>query len=181
MKVFNCILGIFAMLGGFYCILFPGATFLSSGIILSILLGVMGLCSVFEYFVNRKQKDGKEGKSLMTNGVMGLIFGIGAAVFSLAAMYDPSLRAMLDMIILMVFVCWLVYSGVSGIFRAVFMKKQGSKMWVFSLVLSILVILTGLFATSHLLYTALTIGYLIGIGLNMYGIRLILSVFESEE
>lgn len=175
MKVFNCILGFFAILGGIYCTVFPGITFLNSGIILAILLGVMGLCSVFEFIANRKNKE------LLASGIVELILGIGSAVISILAIYSPAIRLMLDILVLMMFVCWLIYSGVTGIFTAVAVKKLGSKMWVFSLVMSILTILTGLFAASHLLFTVFAIGYMIGFGFTVYGLRLILSVFEKKE
>ncbi len=181
MKIFNCILGVFSILGAFYCMFYPGATFLSSGIIVAILLGVLGICSIFEYVSNRNRKNEDGRKGLVANGVIELVFGISAAVMSVLALFIPWVRGMLDIIILLMFVFWLIYSGVTGIFGAVAQKKQGGKMWVFTLVMSILLILTGLYASSHLIYTAFAIGFMIGIELFVYGIRLILSVFESKE
>ncbi len=180
MKTFNCILGVFAILGAVYCLCFPGATFLSSSVVVAILLGVMGVCSIFEYATNRN-KENKNDKGLVANGVLGLILGIGCAVTSVLAMFIPWVRAMLDVMILLMFVFWLVYAGVTGIFGAVAQKKLGGKMWVFSLVMAILLIVTGLYGASHLLYAAFAIGYMIGIELLVYGVRLIVSVFEDRQ
>lgn len=180
MKTFNCILGVFAILGAVYCLCFPGATFLSSGLVVAILLGVMGICSIFEY-ANRNKTTQKGKKTLVANGVLGLIFGIGAAVLSVLAMFSTWVRGMLDLMILLMFVFWLIYAGVTGIFGAVAQKKLGEgKMWVFTLVMSIILIVTGLYAASHLLYAAFAIGFMIGIELMVYGVRLIVSVFEKE-
>ncbi|MBR3988271.1 MAG: DUF308 domain-containing protein [Clostridia bacterium] len=180
MKVFNCILGIFAIFGSIYCMFFPGATFLSSGWIVAILLGMLGVCSIFEYAANRKKAE-KSNTKLVASGVVGLVFGIIAAVLSLLALFFPQVRGILDITILLMFVLWLVYSGVAGIFGAIAQKKLTErKMWVFTLVMSILLVLTGLYAATHLLYAAFAIGFMVGIELMVYGIRLLLSVFEKE-
>jgi len=181
MKTFNCILGFFSILGAVYCILFPGATFLSSSLIVAILLGIMGICSIFEFATNRERKEEQGRKKLVANGVVGLIFGIAAAVLFVLAIFVPSVRAIMDIIILLMFVFWLIYAGVIGIFKAVALKKHGGKMWVFSLVMSILLVVTGLYGATHLVYAAFAIGYMIGIELLVYGIRLIMSAFEKNE
>lgn len=182
MKVFNCILGVFSVFGSIYCMFFPGATFLSSGWIAAILLGVMGICSIFEYIRNRKEKGENTDKKLVANGALGLVFGICAAVMSVLALFLPSVRGIIDITILLMFVFWLVYAGIIGIFGATEQKKLGGgKMWVFTLVMSILMIVTGVYAVTHLLYAAFAIGFMIGIELMVYGVRLIMSVFEKHE
>ena len=89
MKAFNCILGGFAILGATYCMLFPGATFLSSSIIVAILLGVLGICSIFEFANRKKNPEKGNDKSLVANGVFGLIFGIAAALLSVFVLLFP--------------------------------------------------------------------------------------------
>lgn len=182
MKAFNFILGVFAVFGSLYCMFFPGATFLGSGWIAAFLLGVMGVCSIFEYVRSRKDPENSKKKALAANGVIELVFGIGAAVLSVLALVSPAVRGMLDVIVLLIFVFWLVYSGVAGIFKAVALKKlTQSKIWIFSLIMSILLLATGLYAATHLVYAAFSIGYMIGIAVMVYGVRLIASVFEKED
>ncbi|MBQ8795394.1 MAG: DUF308 domain-containing protein [Clostridia bacterium] len=181
MKTFNCILGVFSILGAVYCMFFPGATFLSSGLVVAILLGVLGICSIFEYVRSRKQGEG-QSKNLVAGGVFQLIFGIAAAVMMVLAVFVPAIRAILDIFILVMFVGWMIFSGVSGIFKAVSVKKAtGSKVWIFTLIMSILLIITGLYGITHLMYAAFAIGYMIGIELMVYGVRLIMSAFEDKE
>lgn len=50
MKVFNCIFGVLSILGAVYCMFFPGISFLNTGWIVAILLGVYGMSSIFGYF-----------------------------------------------------------------------------------------------------------------------------------
>lgn len=176
MKVFNCILGLFSILGAVYCIFYPGLTFLSTGWLITILLGAMGICSIFEFATS---SDKKENKSLAANGIVGLILGIGAAVISVLGIFSPLIRGSLDLIILMLFAFWLFYSGVASIAKSVSLKKNGGKMWILTLILGILVLLTGIYGVLHPVFTMVTIGYIIGFELIIYGVRLIASIFEK--
>lgn len=181
MKTFNCILGVFSILGAVYCMFFPGVTFLSTGWIAAILLGVYGICSIFEYFSNPARKEKKNNSGLIAGGVIGLIIGIASAVLSVIALFSTGIRAILDVTILLLFAFWLVYSGVAGIIGAVMRKKNGGKMWWLSLVLGIILILSGIYGATHPLIAAFSVGYMIGIELMIYGIGLIMTVFENNE
>lgn len=176
MKVFNCILGLFSILGAVYCIFYPGLTFLSTGWLITILLGAMGICSIFEFATS---SDKKENKGLAANGIVGLILGIGAAVISVLGIFSPLIRGSLDLIILLLFAFWLFYSGVASIAKSVSLKKNGGKMWILTLILGILVLLTGIYGALHPVFTMVTIGYIIGLELIIYGVRLIASIFEK--
>ncbi len=180
MKVFNCILGLFAVFGAIYCMFYPGLTFLSSGWIVAMLLGVYGICSIFEYFANPERKEKKNG-GLVAGGVLGLILGIASAVLSVLALFNAGIRASLDLTILFMFAFWLIFSGIASVCNSVTLKKKGGKMWIFTLILGVVVILTGFYGAIHPLFTALSIGYIIGIELMIYGVRLIMSLFEKSE
>lgn len=177
MKIFNCILGIFAVFASVYCIFYPGITFLNSGWIVTVLLGAWGICAIFDYATNRK--DGEKSKSEAAMGTLGLIAGIAAAVFSVLALFLPGIRAMLDVIILCMFAAWLIISGISSIAISFKIKKTGSKRWILSLILGIIVLLAGIYGIFHLVFVAETIGLLIGMLLMTYGLRLVFSVFEK--
>ncbi len=177
MKIFNCILGIFAILASIYCIFYPGITFLNSGWIVTILLGAWGLCAIFDYATNHSKDD--KPKSEAAIGTLGLVLGIAAAVFSLLAIFLPSIQVILDFIILCMFAFWLIISGISSIAVSFSIKKTGSKRWILSLILGILVLLGEVYGIFHMIFVAQTIGILIGMLLMTYGIRLIMSVFEK--
>ena len=180
MKAFNFILGVFSVFGAIYCMFFPGLTFLNTGWIVAMLLGVYGICSIFEYCTNPARKQKKSG-NLITGGVLGLILGIASAVLSVLALFSAGIRASLDITILYMFAFWLVYSGFASIYASFVQKKKGGKMWIFTLLLGFVVILTGFYGALHPLFTALPIGYIIGIELMIYGVRLIISLFEKSE
>lgn len=177
MKVFNCIMGIFSVFAAMYCIFMPAASFLmTAGWIVAILLGVIGFCSIFEYSRNKS-----EGKKLMYNGTVLLIFGIGAAVISVLAILNPAWQAFFDIIIVLLFALWLVIEGIESTVESFNKKKQGNKNWWLTLILGILTIIAGLFAGCHIVVTAWTLGIFMGSALMVYGIRLICSVFEKAE
>ncbi|MBQ7965529.1 MAG: DUF308 domain-containing protein [Ruminococcus sp.] len=174
MKVFNCIMGIFSLFAAFYCFFMPGiSAVMTIGWIVTCLLGVIGFCGIFEYARNKKEKKD------MINGVIGLILAIGAAVLSTIAMFDVSLRATYDLIVVVMFALWLVLSGVDSTVTSFKLKKEGHKSWWLTLLLGILVIIMGMYAGTHLIYATMTLGYVMGFSLTFYGIKLICSVFEK--
>lgn len=176
MKIFNCIMGILSILASVYCIFYPGITFLSSGMLVTIILGVWGIGAIINYAANKNEKQ----KSDVAMGTLGLVAGIVAAVFSLIAMFTPAIRLMLDIIILCIFAGWLIVSGINSIAMSMKIKETGSKRWILSLVLGIIVLLAGILGFFNLIFLAQTIGMFIGILLMTYGIRLIISVFEKN-
>lgn len=178
MKVFNCIFGIFSIIASIYCIFYPGITFLNTGWIVTILLGVWGICSIVDYVAKRKKEDKSKSEAAM--GVLGLIAGITAAVISVLAMFMPGIRLILDVIILCVLLFWFIISGITSVALSLKIKKSGSKSWVLTLICGILIVLAGIYGIFHLFFAAQTIGFLIGILLMIYGIRLVISIFEKN-
>ena len=177
MKVFNCIFGILSIIGAIYCMFYPGLTFLNSGWIVTILLGVWGICSVIDYFAKRKKTKAEQSEAVM--GTLGLIAGIAAAVISVLAMFMPSIRLMFDVIILCIFSGWLVVDGISSVAMSFKVKNTGSSAWLIPLFCGILVIIGGIYGFFHLVFAAQTIGFMIGVLLSIYGVKLILSEFEK--
>ena len=148
MKVFNCIFGILSIIGAIYCMFYPGLTFLNTGWIVTILLG--------------------------------LVVGIAAAVISILAMFMPGIRLMFDVIILCIFSGWLVVDGISSVAMSLKVKKASSSgAWLIPLFCGILVIIGGIYGFFHLIFAAQTIGFMIGVLLSIYGVKLILSAFEK--
>lgn len=178
MKVFNCIFGVLSIIASFYCIFYPGVTFLNSGWIVTVLLGVWGICTIIAFATSQGKKDGDKAEAAM--GIFSLILGIAAAIISILALFMPSIRVMLDIIILCIFAGWLIISGIGSAVASFKAKKAGSKTWIITLICGILVVLAGIYGYFHLIFVAQTIGFLIGILLMVYGFRLVFSVFEKQ-
>ncbi len=179
MGIFNVILGIFAILGSVYCLFFPGLTFLSSGWIISILLGVWGICAIFNYIAIRKN-GGKTNKDTTIMGTICLIAGIISSVFSVIALFSPSLRGVIDLCIIYIFIGWLVIKGINDVAFSIAFRKQ-HPLWILSLILGIITALAGLYGVFHVVFIGQMIGVLIGILLMIYGIKLVASGFGTGE
>ncbi|MEG2711351.1 MAG: DUF308 domain-containing protein, partial [Clostridia bacterium] len=54
MKILAVVMGVLLLVGGFYCLLAPGATFLSLGWIVGICMAINGIGLLFSYFERRK-------------------------------------------------------------------------------------------------------------------------------
>lgn len=174
MKVFNCIMGIFSLFAAFYCFAYPGVSALMTvGWIVTVLLGVIGFCGIFE------SVRGVEGKKNLTNSIIALILAIAAAVMSIVGMVDVSLRATFDLVIVVMFALFIIAAGIDSIINCVKQKKSSEKTWWVTMIWGILLIIMGLYASTHLIYATMTLGYLMGFALCTYGIRLICSVFEK--
>ncbi len=182
MKVFNVILGVFALFGASYCILFPGRTFLTSGWVVTMLLAAWGICAVFSFFTGKKE--GKKSKSEMILGILGIVMGIAAAVITLLGIFmAPVFTTLLvDMIMLAMFCIWLFASGIDSVVAAFRIKKiTGSKWWIFTLIMGILILLGAIYGVFHGIFLAQVMGLGIGYMLICYGVRLIASAFENND
>ncbi len=177
MKVINAIIGVIAILSSIYLILYPGITFINAGWIVTIVLGVFGVCSIAYYSISKKnaQTTGY-GKA---EGATSLILGICAAAFSVLTIFIPSLQAFLDMIILIAFALWMAIDGIIEIMKAIRLKNMStSKKWILDLILGIFILLFALYGIFHLLVFMKTLGIMIGVMVMAYGIKQIAAVFE---
>lgn len=178
MKIFNFIFGIFSIIAAVYCIFYPGVTFLNSGWIVSVLLGIWGICSIFAYTSSHGKQNKSKSEAVM--GILGLVGGISAAIVSVSAIFIPSVRVLLDIIIICVFSSWLIISGITSVISSFKAKASGCKSWIITLICGILIVIAGIYGIFHLIFAAQTIGIIIGILLMVYGIRLIVASFEKS-
>lgn len=179
MKVINGIIGVLSVIGSIYCIFFPGMTFINSGWIITVILGIFGICSIIFYFTKRKSGNGTKVEGV--EGVLGLVVGIAAAVVSILALCMPKIQIILDIIILIIFAIWLIVDGISSIAEAIAIQKSSkSNIWILPLVLGLIVLIMGIYGIYHLVFVAQAIGFMIGIMLMTYGIKQIIAIFEKS-
>lgn len=180
MKVINGIVGVLSIFGAIYCLFFPGLSFINIGWVITTILGIFGICSIIFYFTKKKMYENLMIEGV--HGVFGLVVGIAAAVVSILAIFVPSIQAVLDLIILIIFAIWMILDGVSSIAESFAMKKAStSKSWILALVLGIIMLIFGIYGICHLIFVARFIGITMGIMLMSYGIKLIASLFEKDE
>ncbi len=179
MKVFNAIIGVFAIVASIYTMSFPGVFFLKAGWIVTIVLCVWGVCALFE--VLTKKLSGSDGKITAGGAILALLGGVAAAALSTIAIFRPGLSAVFDLVVVWIFTAWLIAGGVSSVVSAVkVVKPLGGSKWIFSLILGVFTLFAGIYGVFHILVMAQTIGLLLGILLMVYGVRLIASLFERS-
>lgn len=178
MKLFNAIIGVFAIFAAIYTWCYPGVSFLTYGWIVTITLCMWGVCALFE--VLSKKSTDTDGKLTAGSAALALLGGIAAAVLSLLFFLRPGLSLALDVIVIWIFTFWLIVSGISSILSAVtVVKPLGGSGWILTLILGSLTLLGGLYGIFHIVVMAQTIGLLLGVMLMVYGIRLLASVLEN--
>lgn len=180
MKIFNCIIGIFCIFASVYCIWFPGITFLKAGWIITTLLCLLGGCVLFN--VMTKKNNSKEDKWALVKGLIALLGGIISAGLSTLVIFKPGISLIADLIAIYIFIFWLIVSGISSIVVSVTSEKATvGHGWIITLILGILTLLSGIYGMFHVILIGQTIGFILGILLMIYGIRLITSIFEKYE
>lgn len=178
MKIFNCILGIFCIFASVYCIWFPGVTFFKAGWIITLLLCLLGGCALFNAITEKKNDKGE--KWTLAGGIIALLAGMASAVVSMLAICIPGVSLIADLIAIYIFIFWLIVSGISSITISVTLEKAaGGYGWIITLIVGILILLSGIYGILHIILIAQTIGFMLGILLMVYGIRLLASIFEK--
>ncbi|MFV0379919.1 MAG: HdeD family acid-resistance protein [Anaerorhabdus sp.] len=170
MKILMFILGVITLVGGFYAMMAPGATFLSLGYIASILLISNGLSSVIYYFRNKKSDE--VSFWLLVEGI--LTMGIGFMILGNATLYILS-----DIFIAYAFTTWLIITGVVQIGRVVTLKKANEK-WFLNGIVALLTLIMGIYSFFNVGFTAITVGMMMGFWLLVQGINMIVIAFSIK-
>ena len=132
---------------------------------------------MFDFFSNRKERKRQKGE--LAAGIFGLVAGIAAAILSVIAMVTPAVRLTIDAIVLYMLAGWILIGGIMSLGMAFKTKKiTDSKKWILTLIMGILLIISGIYCFGHLILLAQFTGVYIGVALVVYGVRLIISVFE---
>lgn len=176
MKVFNGILGVFSVFGALYCIFWPDEPFLNAGWIITLVLGLWGICSIATYIIN-KHNGLKQKKQLVGQGVFSLSFGIMALAISILSNFVPEIALIFLLAILILFTIFLFVFGFSKIIQAS-KKKKGR---VMNLVLGIVCVLLGVASVINWFYAADMLSIKIGVLLGVFGCILIASIFQESE
>ena len=177
MKLFNGILGVFALFAAAYCFWFPGISFLNAGWMVTILLLGWGACVLFEAGTN-KGEDRPEGATVI-KGIIAVIAGVVTCISAIVSEVNPTYAIITDKIIVYIFVLWLILSGLSTMLTALTtVKLVPCSKWVVKLILGLVTFLAGAYGVYHVFLTAWTVTVMFGALLLVCGFRLLGSVFE---
>lgn len=127
----------------------PQTTMQFISTILGIFFIVMGIIKLINYFVT------KGNSSLFTNdiawGIISIIIGLVVIVYS--STIENIFRIMIGI--------WIIYSGFTRLNLSFKLKSVSQKVWAFVLILSVLMIIGGLYVTFYTGALILTLGVII--------------------
>ncbi len=164
MKVLTIIMGVLVTIGGFFCMFTPGATFLTLGWLVGILVTVAGINIIAAYVAARKAG---------ASSAWDLVSGILTTVVGLMLIFNNFMQLFTDVMIIYFFAGMLIVTGIFRVVAALKLKKAAQS-WVFILVIGIITVLLGCYSFIHPVFTAVTIGFLMGFWVIQSGINLII-------
>ncbi len=166
MAVLSIILGVFLIIAGISFIATPLATFLATGFILAIFLFVYGIAGIVKAI---------QGKA----HVLEVVCSVLAIIVGIVAIIRPGGTLAFDTIILYFLAAWLFVVGVTSIIIA--FQSRPSNGWYWGLISGILAVILGILAFIYPMFSAITVGILIGFFCIFGGISLISLAFTTNE
>ncbi len=182
MKVFKVILGILSLICAIICMANPFTTEIVAAYITTAFIGVMGIFSIIDYFVTKKERKAAGLKT--ASGGIDLVIGVMGVIFCiLGYSIDGFIPGLIGIAALM-FIIFLVVDGITSIIFAVAVRKDTPKgFWVTKLVLGILMLLLGICFLGNIVISIISVTAMFGtftaIGLFVNSVSLIVSAFED--
>jgi uncharacterized membrane protein HdeD (DUF308 family) len=151
------------MIGGIYCFNAPGATFLTLGWMVGVLLLTSGIETIAVYFLARE-----------TGAVVwDLLCGVLTTLAAIVILTNGYAQFFTDSVLVFAFAFWMTVSGVFRVAAAFKLKTLGVGAWIWTMIFGILSILLGLYSFAHPIITAFTIGFLIGLWMLTHGLNMV--------
>ena len=147
----DLILSLIFIIFGIILVANPEVVMTSISIILGVIFIVLGIIKIANYFYTSKMDN-----YFLAVGVISIIIGIVIMFFSdVIASFFRILIAV-----------WIIYSGIMNLQTTISWKDYKSKLWIFSIILSILTLLAGI----YILVNSGAIFQTIGVIILGYGI-----------
>ncbi len=162
MSVFMIIMGIIMVICGIACVATPILTTFSLMHFFMILLFVTGVTLLIE--------------SIMRRNVLDLILAILALIAGGFIVFSPSMSFVTETILLYIMAGWFLIRGIFGLVNVIRMRKEiGGGMFVLGLIVSILVIIAGVYSFIHPVLFAGALGIMASCYFIVEGIDLIVA------
>ena len=147
----DLILSLIFIIFGIILIANPEVVMASISIILGVIFIVLGIIKIVNYFYTSKMDN-----YFLAVGVISIIIGIVIMFFS--DVIESFFRILIAV--------WIIYSGIMNLQTTISWKDYKSKLWIFSIILSILTLLAGI----YILVNSGAIFQTIGVIILGYGI-----------
>lgn len=171
-RVIALILGVLVVIGGIYCLMTPGLTYLSLAWLLGLIMVVDGIANIVTWFELRK-----EGAS---NG-WALAAAIVSVVLGVIVLGSYAAQLAVDLFIAYMLAAWLIVSGIARILFGWRMRKLHKtfdtlvigKNWWAAFILGILLVVVGVLSLFNPTALMLATGMMIGLAIIISGVSVI--------
>ncbi|MDL2218859.1 DUF308 domain-containing protein [Ruminococcaceae bacterium OttesenSCG-928-O06] len=164
MKIFTIFMGVLLVIVGFVCFFTPGATLLSIGWLVGLMLLIAGVSLIIDYVALHKL-------GLVTG--FDLLLGILTTAMGVLLLVNQPARLFTDVVAIYMLGVWMVASGVIRLVGAVRARKVPGSGWGWFLVLGILMIGLGIYSFLHPAVSALALAWLLGFYIILEGVDLV--------
>ncbi len=171
MRILTIILGVLAVFGGFFCFLTPGATFLTLGWVAGVCLIASGISTIIYYIMNRKQDEAS---------IWVLLGGIASLIMGFMITANGAFYLLAELFIIYSFATWITLLGLAQIGFSFTQKRNGEK-WIGLLIMAIITLIIGVFSFMRPLFTAVTIGMMLGFWATTQGFNLIFFALSAKK
>ena len=162
MRVLTIISGVMMILTGLWCIANQGVAFAALAFVLGTAMVVNGAVVAAALIKTKKRPDGLGW--VLSDALVGIILGCIVLSNQLAT----------DLMILMFFGMWMLFSGCSRLVGALTLKKQENKSWSWTMGLGLICTLSGIYSFFNFNAGGIALGILIGIFFLMQGTNVLI-------
>lgn len=171
-NVIAIILGIIVVIGGIYCLMTPGITYLSLAWLLGLVMVVDGIANIVTWFQLRK--DGYSNGWALAAAVVSVVLGV-------VVLCSFAVQMAVDLFIAYMLAAWLIVSGIARILFGWRMRTLHKKMdtqiigknWWAAFVLGILLVIVGVLSLVNPTALMLATGMMIGLAIIIAGVSVI--------
>ena len=171
-RILTGILGVLMIIAGFFCMLWPGMTYVASVWMIGIAIIVGGIANIISWS-DRKKLGVADGWSL-AGAIVSILFGIVLLV-------SFAMQVLMDVFVAYFVAAWLLVYGIIRIVMAFKLRKvrdevgEGSltSRWGWVLAMGILMVICGIIGFFNPISLMLALGFLVGIAIIVYGFDMI--------
>ncbi len=151
MRVLTIISGVIVILTGLWCVANQGVAFAALAFILGSVMVINGIIGATAFV---KMKNRPEGMGwALSDALMGIVLGCIVLSNQLAT----------DLMIIMFFGMWMLFSGCNRIVGSLTLRKQENISWSWTMGLGVISTLAGIYSFLNSNFAGITLGILIGI------------------
>ena len=175
MKVVTIILGVLLVIGGFYCIFTPVATYSALSIVIGAAMVIEGFGSIITW--NELRKQGLASGWTLAGGILSIVLGV-------LLLGSNALQISVDLFIAFVIAFWLIEFGIVRIVVAVSTRndpsQNGGSGWIIQVVLGVLTVILGVLCFFNPLSVMIGVGFMLGVSIVLTGVGLVVAGIELK-